>query len=293
LSSLTAQADEVFQLQDGDQVVFLGNSFFERAIHHGHIEHELTCRWPKRNITFRNLGWDGDTVFGHSRAGGRRRAVFGEPEEGFKKMVEHVRLLKPDVVFLAYGYNESFELGGDTEQFRGAVDRFIKEVSAVDKSPRFVLLSPTPMEHGFGAPAAYVDARNRLLERYAETLAEVAAKGGHAFVDLLSPLSKGNELYSDNGIHPSSDGYQRIAEIIVETLRCPPPAFASPPEAVRSAIIRKNTLYFHRWRPRNDAFVYGERKREQKIAQTEPEKFEPFVAKAEAKIRELLDQEVR
>ena len=44
----------------------------------------------------------------------------------------------------------------------------------------------------------------------------------------------------------------------------------------------------HRGRPRNDAFVFGERKDEQKIAQTEPAQFEPFIAKQEAVVRQLL-----
>ena len=67
-----------FSLEDGDRVVFLGNTFFERALDYGHLETMLTLHWPDRNVTFRNLGWDGDTVYGHSRAGGRRRAVFGD-----------------------------------------------------------------------------------------------------------------------------------------------------------------------------------------------------------------------
>jgi len=286
-----------FELKDGDRVVFLGNSFFERARDYGHIENELVCRWPRREIAFRNLGWDGDTVFGHSRAGGRRRAVFGEPEEGFQRMVGHVRSLRPTVIFVAYGYNESFEHGPRLKPFREGLERLLKELATEDTSIRFVLLSPTPMETGFGTELeftnqrgrSYVAGRNALLERYARTVGEVAKIGGHHSIDLFTPLLAADKPYTENGIHPSSKGYQRIAEIIAESLKCPPPAFAVYPEDVRQAIIRKNTLYFHRWRPRNDAFVYGERKNEQKIAQTEPEKFEPFVAGAETEIREILD----
>ena len=281
------------ELNDGERVIFLGNSFFERARDYGHIEQELLCRYPRKTITFRNLGWDGDTVFGHSRTGGRRRAVFGEPEEGFQKMVTHVRSLKPSVVFVAYGYNESFEQEQVLKPFRDGLERLLKELAAGDNAPRFVLLSTTPMETSFGADDAHVTARNALLKSYAETIGEVAKIGGHAFVDLFQPLIEIDKSYSENGIHPSPEGYRRIAEIIAESLNCPPPAFAQSPENVREAIVRKNTLYFHRWRPRNDAFVYGERKDEQKIAQTEPEKFEPFIAKAEAKVRELLDKHTR
>ena len=75
------------------------------------------------------------------------------------------------------------------------------------------------------------------------------------------------------------------------SLSLPRPAVAldsREAEALRSNIVRKNSLYFHRWRPRNDAFVYGERKNEQATAQTEPEKFEPFVSGQEDLILEKL-----
>ena len=56
------------QLKDGDRVVFLGDTFIERMQVHNHLELRLTTAWPNRNITFRNLGWSGDTR-GVSRAG--------------------------------------------------------------------------------------------------------------------------------------------------------------------------------------------------------------------------------
>ena len=49
-------AVEKFELCDGDRVVFLGNSFFERALDYGHLETALALCWPDRDITFRNLG---------------------------------------------------------------------------------------------------------------------------------------------------------------------------------------------------------------------------------------------
>ena len=95
LMTSALSAAEKFELCDGDRVVFLGNSFFERALDYGCLETALALRWPDREITFRNLGWDGDTVYGHSRTGGRRRTVFGDPEEGFQRMIAHLHSLNP------------------------------------------------------------------------------------------------------------------------------------------------------------------------------------------------------
>ena len=295
------KADPAFELRDGDRIVFLGNSFFERARQHGYLETSLALRWPGRKVTFRNLGWDGDTVFGHSRTGGRRRSVFGNPEEGFGKLIAHLRELDPSVIFVAYGRNESFAGNPGAADFQKGLERLLKETGEANR--RFVLLSPTPAERGFGAelpsrapgkPSGpdYVSRRNTVLKFYRDVIASVAREGGHRFVDLFSTLQKSEVPYSSNGIHPSEEGYRRIARIMATTLHLPEPAVAlssGQAESLRSIVVKKNTLYFHRWRPRNDAFVYGERKNEQAIAQTEPAKFEPFMTVQEDLIREQLE----
>ena len=108
-------------------------------------------------------------------------------------------------------------------------------------------------------------------------------------MDLLGPLA--NTEFTTNGLHPNGKGYRLIAEEITDQLNLPSARIeltSSKSEELRLTIIKKNLLYFHRWRPRNDAFVYGERKNEQKIAQTEPAQFEPFILKKESRIVEIL-----
>src|SRR5229473_3428134 len=59
---LTATAQD-FKLSDGDRVVLIGSTLIEREQESGYWETALTTRFPKANVTFRNLGWSGDTVF--------------------------------------------------------------------------------------------------------------------------------------------------------------------------------------------------------------------------------------
>ncbi|MFT4639498.1 MAG: lysophospholipase L1-like esterase [Verrucomicrobiales bacterium] len=286
LSTCALNAEEAFALRDGDRVLFLGNSFFERALDHGYLETSLALRWPDRNVTFRNVGWDGDTIYGHSRAGGRRRAVFGDAKEGFARMREHVQSLKPTVIFLSYGFNEAFEEEAGLVPFCHGLRHLIAVVGS--EKTRFVLLSPMLIEEGFGAEPAYVAQRNVMLKRYSTVMGAVAGEGNHFFVNLSETLGKG---FTANGIHPSAEGYRKLADVIGDQLQLPPSTLSlasDESEKLRATIVKKNTLYYHRWRPRNDAFVYGERKDEQKIAQSEPEQFEPFIAKQEAAIRVLL-----
>lgn len=67
LCSTSLIAAEPFQLKDQDRVVFLGATFVEREGQFGYLETALTTAWPDRQITFRNLGWSGDTVWADSR----------------------------------------------------------------------------------------------------------------------------------------------------------------------------------------------------------------------------------
>src|SRR5438094_10477875 len=96
-------AAEPFELKDGDRVVLIGNTLIEREQRYGYWEQALTSRWPDRNITFRNLGWSGDNVWGDARAG------FGTRADGFKLLKDHVLSLNPTVIVIAYGGNESFD----------------------------------------------------------------------------------------------------------------------------------------------------------------------------------------
>ena len=58
-------------------------------------------------------------------------------------------------------------------------------------------------------------------------------------------------------------------------------------EELRRAIVAKNELYFYRWRPQNETYLFGFRKYEQGQNAQEVPKFDPLVAEAEAKIFEL------
>ena len=52
-----ARAAAPVELKDGDRILFIGDSFFEYEVDHGHIETRLTAAFPDRNLTFRNLAW--------------------------------------------------------------------------------------------------------------------------------------------------------------------------------------------------------------------------------------------
>jgi hypothetical protein len=58
-------------------------------------------------------------------------------------------------------------------------------------------------------------------------------------------------------------------------------------DCLRQAIVKKNVLFFHRWRPANETYLYGFRKHEQGNNGVEPPMFDKLVEDAENEIARL------
>src|SRR5690606_3518785 len=102
LEGLFAQnTSDKFELQEGDRVVFLGNSLFEEDLRYGYLEYMLTLAFADKQVTFRNLGWGGDTVFGEARS------YYTSPPTAYDLLIQQLTDAKPTVVFLGYGANEA------------------------------------------------------------------------------------------------------------------------------------------------------------------------------------------
>ncbi|MHC4995033.1 MAG: SGNH/GDSL hydrolase family protein [Planctomycetota bacterium] len=197
------QGAESFELVDGDRVVFLGDTFAERAQRHGFIEQALSSRWPERRFTFRNLGWSGDNVYGEARA------YFGTVNDGFAHLKKHVYELDPTVLFISYGAMASFEGRAGLDRFVKGYHRLLDELAGT--GARLILFSPIPHEDlGRPLPDPAVHNRNRAL--YTEAIRKIARERGALFIDLFRYLKRPkndrlNEPLTDNGVHLTAYGY--------------------------------------------------------------------------------------
>ncbi|HYE21888.1 MAG TPA: hypothetical protein VEA69_25840 [Tepidisphaeraceae bacterium] len=75
-------APAALTLPDAPRVAFVGNTLVERDLRHGYLETLLINAFPDQAITFRNLGWSGDTPCGARPApasGGRRTGTSAWP----------------------------------------------------------------------------------------------------------------------------------------------------------------------------------------------------------------------
>lgn len=286
-----------WQLTDGDRVVMLGEGFIEREGQYGIIETALVGSHADLALEFRNLGWNGDTVWAESRG------VFDSPAEGYKRLLSLVEEISPTVVIVAYGRNESYAgaagLDAFREQLRQLCDDLTRasvpgETGEASAPVRLVLVTPPPFLAAPTCPDA--ETRNAALADYAAVIRDVASEREAGLVDLFAsfPRAAGESPLSTDGLQLTPTGYEAAARIFVASSERTLPAegFAAL-VGVRRLVAAKNELFFHRWRPANETYLFLFRRHEQGNNAVEIPQFDPLVEEAEAKVRTAAAAAVR
>ena len=235
---------EPFELRDGDRVVLLGSTLIEREQRYGYWETLLTTRYP--GVTFRNLGWSGDTVFGDAQA------RFGGPADGFAHRQKHLNALKPTVILVAFGTNESFEGEVGLPKFLKGLDTLLDSLAPT--KARIILVAPTRQEN-LGAPLPDPAKQNKNIELYRDELKKVAAKRGFAFVDLFGLIEDGTKTktpLTDNGLHYTAFGYWQSADAIEKGLTLPERPWLMELQANGTILKQLGTKYGEEL-PKNDS----------------------------------------
>ncbi len=214
---LHAQPAEAFALHDGDRVVWVGDGLIERAQHDGSIELALTTRWPNRTVTFRNVGWSGDTVFGEARD------HYTNPPTPFEHLIEQINTPRPTVIVFGYGGTLAYEGPEALPAFIEGYHLLLDTLGVT--GARCVLLSPIPHEQR-ASPHPQVERLNARLKEARDAIAEVATARGCWFVDLFDGLQ---EQYRNqetplttNGVHLNEAGYRALAVLLEHALTATP-----------------------------------------------------------------------
>jgi lysophospholipase L1-like esterase len=275
-----AATPPAFEWKDGDRVVMVGDDLIERDQKYGHLETLITVANPDKTVTFRNLGWSGDTVHGHARAG------FGTPADGLKKLKEGVLGLKPTVLIVGYGMAESFDGPAGLPAFVSGMNSLLDDLAPT--KARLILLSPIAHAN-LGPPLPDPARHNASLKLYRDAIKQIAAERNARFVDLFAATDgKLDASTTEDGIHLNDRGYRRLSRVIFEGLGGREPDRAPDrTDALRATINEKNLLYFHRWRPQNETYLFGFRKHEQGNNAREIPLFDPLVEAKEKEIARL------
>lgn len=315
LSQVAVAIAEDPLLKSGDRIALVGNTVIERARLYGHLEAALQMApGPEvKNLSIRNLGWSGDSVFGDSRS------YFGPPQEGRERLSSVISEIKPQVIFLCYGTGAAMSVDqGWTEEpvykepsasgLEGSLDIFIKGYqekinrlrSASGGALReMVILSPPPLEN-LGDPLPDQAENNTRLAAFRDRIKKLASDNNTRFVDLFAALG-GDDFNGDvaspaltnNGVHYSDSGYKILGRELAKGLGYGETSASSnkAESLLMAAIIEKNRLFFHRWRPANETYLFLFRKHEQGQNAKEIPMFDPLIAEQDKKI-EAARQEI-
>ncbi|GAB4026005.1 GDSL-type esterase/lipase family protein [Spirosoma gilvum] len=201
-----------FKLTNSDRVVFLGNSLIEDDVQFGYLELALTTRWPGRNITYRNLGWSGDNVFGDARS------YVTTPPTSYELLIQQLTNAKPTVVFLAYGGVEAQEGETGLSRFKQGLNQLLDKIDQL--GAQTILVSPIPV---LLPSSNNVAQRNAALESYASTIAQIASERKKRYVDVFKPIQEASKQspITDDGIHLNETGYYYLATALEKGLALP------------------------------------------------------------------------
>lgn len=237
-------------LKKGDHVVFIGNTLFDRGAQFPHFEAMLQKGHADLGLVIRTLAWAGDEV-----------DLMPRPEN-FGTLNQHLTAQKADVIFAAFGFNESFGGVEKLPEFKQRLTALLQELKTHayngKTAPQIVLVSPTANEDIKGVPAASMN--NARLVAYTKAMGEVAAAEKVGFADVFDEVPGAKPSITFNGVHFDDAGYQTIGEMLYRaTFEVSAPE--TTPE-LRAAIADKNKQFFQRYRPLNGFYYTGDRNKD-------------------------------
>jgi len=211
LTPRAAAAD--FAIHDGDRVVLLGDSITEQRLYTTVIEAYTLARFPQWKLSFRNIGWGGDTAQG-----------------GLGRAPRDMMPLKPTFVTIDFGMNDHGYRAYDENIFKNYIEKQTGLVSLLKSaSARVALVTPQPIEDK--RPDPDKDVRNESLRKMSDGLREIATKEGVLFADQFDPymavMLKARQadpavtIGGGDAVHPGPVGHTIMAWAILKALGAP------------------------------------------------------------------------
>ncbi|MCI0746069.1 MAG: hypothetical protein L0Y58_11745, partial [Verrucomicrobia subdivision 3 bacterium] len=171
-SATAVGAPTVFEFRTNDVIAFVGGADVAAAQHSGHVETLLAVAHPRLKLRFRNLGWEGDTVFEQPR------------DFAFPSLLTNLHRAGATVIVAQFGRGESLDrvaVPDFAAAYRKLLDTLAKQ------TPRILLVTPVPFEAGNGS-LPDLSKRNPDLARIADAICLLGQERTLFVVDLFAEL---------------------------------------------------------------------------------------------------------
>lgn len=240
-----------FEPSQGETISWIGGTEVADLDRYPFLEGAIQLTWPDRGLHFRNLAWQGDTVYRQARP-----MYFytkkGDPQPG--SIPDHRERTAPGIIFIGFGKMESFDGAERLPDFVAAYKTLLDELAPL--SQRLVLVEPSPFFQS-GPAAGLSKERNTVLALYGKAIEQLAAERGLRYLGF--PEAKWTAGMSDDGVHLNEAGHRFFAHEVLSGLGHPQADRGDPPAALEDAVARKNLLWQQYYRPTNWAFLFGDR----------------------------------
>ncbi len=237
---LTTTAADRFFVHKGDRIVFLGDSITEQRLYTTYLEAYALSRYPQWKLTFRNVGWGGDTSWLRQRAHPDEAKLFAAAPDEQQRMVEQavaaglgrdVLPLKPTAITIKFGMNDHAYQAFREDIFRAYVRSQSQLTKVLEKNgARVAFLTPQPIEDK--RPDPDKDVKNISLRKFSDGLKQVAMDEHAVFVDQFDPYmaimlkARATDpsaiIGGGDAVHPGPAGHTIMAWAVLKGLSASP-----------------------------------------------------------------------
>jgi len=212
LVALCAAARAEFLLDDGDRVVFLGDSITAQRLYTRYVQQYIYCRYPEKDIRFFNAGVGGDTA---------KRAL--------DRLDRDVFWLQPTVVTVCFGMNDGLYRAPDkkiAKAYKESLGALVKALRA--RKLRVVVLSPGCVDPDRRPKNPAYQQYNDTLKSFAKIAEGVARRHKCGYVNLFKPMlayqqSRKREdpkwTMIPDAVHPGAEGHYVMARWVLVGLK--------------------------------------------------------------------------
>ena len=210
---------------DLKRIALVGGSLISNMENYGFFELAVLRNFPNQDVSFRNIAWPADDVYGLARSqfGSAQNTRSWQPpsaEEGFgsKVLQRHLEEAAPATLIVGYGPEVAYaKQEADFALFTSGYKRLLAFADSMKL--KLILLSPPKQEIAFSTMEES-EKRNAYLAKAAAFIKEQAEAGKHIFIDLYDQLitDPSQNLFTENGAQLNRAGYEKMNEILLQGL---------------------------------------------------------------------------